>query len=121
MGEAQALWASFDEQIDRNHKMWQSMDSAGEITLVPNRTTITNPGADTATSIQLRSIHFEGGIDESAESEPDDCDGSDSTSRPVRGRLPLHQKPVSGTSRLVVSALHCCPIGRKEWDVAPVC
>ena len=121
MDEAQGLWASFDEQIDRNHRMWQSMDSAGEITLVPNRMTITNPGADTTTSIQLRSSHSEGGIDESAESEPEYYDGSDSTSRPVRGRSPLHQKAVRGTSRLVVSALHCCPIGRKDWDVAPVC
>ena len=119
--EAQHMWTSFDHQADlwTKIRMWESADSA----LVPNnKMTASDPGEDP--SLVLRS-------------------STAGTGRPNMGSVDLRkmqmQKPSSSAALdivvedasavsmnepaaalVAVSALHCCPVRRKDWNVAPV-
>lgn len=97
------------------------MDANGELVPEPNKMTSSDPGEETI--IVLRSSPRTRETHATAEPQPEVNSGarkmSLQTLRANKAKQSEHKIEVSEPPT-VVSALHCCPITRKEWEVAPV-
>eukprot|EP01052_Picozoa_sp_SAG31_P020809 SAG31_NODE_1581_length_7834_cov_11.737298_3_plen_142_part_00 len=123
------MWESFDGSIEPQHRMWKSVDAAGELVPEPNKMTSSDPGEETI--IVLRSSPRTREKDATAEPQPEGGSGgggrrrsgggvSLQTLRADKVKQATAPEIVEPGTPTVVSALHCCPITRKEWEVAPV-
>ena len=121
--EAQHMWTSFDHQADlwTKIRMWESADSA----LVPNnKMTASDPGEDP--SLVLRSSTARTGRPNMALVDLRKMQLPSSSSSAALD-INLGVEGASAVSMnepaaalVAVSALHCCPVRRKDWNVAPV-